>query len=283
MQPIFRNAILTLVALFAFAANSILARAALTATSIDPVSFTAIRIASGALMLWLIVRTRPGLAEGRGSWGSALALFGYAIAFSIAYLSLTAATGALLLFGAVQVTMVAWSLLTGNRLMPRQWAGFALALIGLVWLLLPGLAAPPPVPAALMITAGVAWAIYTLRAKGAGDPTRVTASNFLLASVPALLLAVVFTARATLDLPGLLLAVASGALASGLGYAVWYAALKHIQTSTAAVTQLSVPVITAIAGVGLLAEPVSLRLVLAGAAVLAGIALVLLKPDPDPI
>ena len=282
MQKILRNAILTLVALAAFAANSLLARAALTATSIDPVSFTAIRIVSGALMLWLIVRTRPGLAEGRGSWGSALALFGYAIAFSIAYLSLTAATGALLLFGAVQVTMVAWSLLTGNRLTLRQWAGFALALVGLVWLLLPGLAAPPPVPAALMITAGVAWGIYTLRAKGAGDPTRVTASNFLLASVPALLLAVVFTARATVDLPGLLLAVASGSLASGLGYAVWYAALKHIQTSTAAVTQLSVPVITAIAGVGLLAEPVSLRLVLAGAAVLAGIALVLLKPDPDP-
>ena len=251
---------MTLVALVAFAANSILARAALTATAIDPVSFTAIRIVSGAIMLWLIVRTRSSPAEGRGSWGSALALFGYAIAFSIAYLSLTAATGALLLFGAVQVTMVSWNLLTGNRLTARQWAGFALALVGLVWLLLPGLAAPPAVPAALMITAGVAWGIYTLRAKGAGDPTRVTASNFLRASLPALVVAVAFHDPASIDAAGTLLAIASGALASGLGYAVWYARL-HIQTSTAAVAQLSVPVITAIAGVGLLAEPVSLRLV----------------------
>ncbi len=281
MQSTLRIVILTLVALVAFAANSILARAALTATAIDPVSFTAIRIVSGAIMLWLIVRTRSSPAEGRGSWGSALALFGYAIAFSIAYLSLTAATGALLLFGAVQVTMVSWNLLTGNRLTARQWAGFALALVGLVWLLLPGLAAPPAVPAALMITAGVAWGIYTLRAtKGAGDPTRVTASNFLRASLPALVVAVAFHDPASIDAAGTLLAIASGALASGLGYAVWYAALKHIQTSTAAVAQLSVPVITAIAGVGLLAEPVSLRLVLAGTAVLAGIALVMLKPDP---
>lgn len=267
---------LTVTALVAFAANSILARAALTETAIDPVSFTAIRIASGALMLWLIVRFRPNLADGRGSWGSALALFGYAILFSVAYLSLTAATGALLLFGAVQVTMISWSLVHGDRLTPGQWAGFALALAGLFWLLFPGLAAPPPVPAGLMILAGVAWGIYTLRARGAGDPTRVTASNFLLASVPAVLIAVGFAGRASLDPTGILLAAASGALASGLGYAVWYAALKQIRTSTAAVAQLSVPVITAIAGVGLLAEPLSLRLMLAGAAVIGGIALVVL-------
>lgn len=272
-----RVTILTVTALIAFAANSILARAALTATAIDPVSFTAIRIVSGALVLWLVVRARPGLAEGRGNWGSALALFGYAIAFSVAYLSLTAATGALLLFGAVQVTMVSWSIFSGNRLTPRQWIGFGLALAGLVWLLLPGLAAPPAMPAALMITAGVAWGIYTLRARGAGDPTRVTASNFLLASLPALVAAVVFVSGASVDLKGVVLASASGALASGMGYAVWYAALKHIQTSTAAVAQLSVPVITAVAGVGLLAEPLSLRLIFAGAAVLGGIALVVIK------
>ena len=270
---------LTATALVAFAANSILTRAALTATAIDPLSFTAIRIASGALMLWLIVRLRPGLAAGRGSWGSALALFAYAALFSMAYLSLTAATGALLLFGSVQVTMISWSLFTGDRLTPAQWSGFGLALAGLGWLLLPGLAAPPPGPAALMVTAGVAWGIYTLRARGAGDPTRVTASNFLLASIPAALIAVAFFARASLDFTGILLAAASGALASGLGYAVWYAALKQIRTPTAAVAQLSVPVITAIAGVGLLAEPLSLRLVLAGVAVLGGIALVVLKPS----
>lgn len=272
-----RVALMTSLALLAFAANSILARAALTETAIDPVSFTAIRIVSGAVVLWLIVRARHGLPDGRGSWGSALALFAYAIAFSLAYLSLTAATGALLLFGAVQVTMVSWNLFSGNRLAPRQWVGFALALAGLVWLLLPGLAAPPAIPAALMITAGVAWGIYTLRAKGAGDPTRVTASNFLLASLPALAAAIVFVPGASVDLAGVALASASGALASGLGYAVWYAALKHIQTSTAAVAQLSVPVITAVAGVGLLAEPLSLRLILAGAAVLGGIALVVVR------
>jgi len=274
MPMTLRIASLTIVALIAFAANSILARAALTQTAIDPLSFTAIRIVAGALMLWLIVRLRPGLAAGRGSRGSALALFGYAILFAVAYLSLTAATGALLLFGAVQITMVSWSLLTGDRLTVRQWIGFALALAGLVWLLLPGLAAPPPVPAGLMIAAGIAWGIYTLRARGAGDPTRVTASNFLLASIPAVLVAVAFSGRGALDSIGVLLAAASGALASGLGYAIWYAALKHIRTSTAAVAQLSVPVITAVAGVGLLAEPISLRLLLAGAAVLGGIALV---------
>ncbi|MFO7764006.1 MAG: DMT family transporter [Wenzhouxiangellaceae bacterium] len=279
----FQTLLLVMLALVAFAANSILARAALTATAIDPLSFTAIRIVSGALMLWLIVRMRSGLAEGRGSWASALALFGYAVAFSVAYLSLTAATGALLLFGAVQVTMISWSLVTGARLTPRQWIGFTLAMAGLVWLLLPGLAAPPALPAALMIGAGVAWGIYTLRAKGAGDPTRVTAANFLRASVPAIVLALAmplgFVSAASIDLSGIVLAIASGALASGLGYAVWYAALKRIQTSTAAVAQLSVPVITAIAGVGLLAEPLSLRLVIAGAAVLGGIALVVLERD----
>lgn len=278
-----RITILTLVALLAFAANSILARAALADTAIDPVSFTAIRIASGALVLWLIVRCRPGLPEGTGSWVSALALFGYAILFSVAYVSLTAATGALLLFGAVQVTMISWSLVQGDRLAPGQWTGFGLALAGLVWLLAPGLARPPPMPATLMLLAGVAWGIYTLRARGAGDPTRVTARNFLLASAPALVVAVGFYGRASSDAAGIGLAVASGALASGLGYAVWYAALKHIRTSTAAVAQLSVPVITAVAGVGLLAEPLSLRLVLAGAAVLGGIALVVLMNRPDPI
>lgn len=271
-------ATLTATALVAFAANSILARAALTGTATDPLSFTAIRIGAGALMLWLIVRSRPGLAEGPGSWISALALFGYAVAFSLAYLSLTAATGALLLFGAVQVTMVGWSLATGDRMAPRQWGGFVLALGGLAWLLMPGLAAPPAGPAALMIAAGVAWGIYTLRARGAGDPTRVTASNFLLACIPATLVAAGFFGRLSIDLPGILLAAASGALASGLGYAVWYAALKTIRTATAAVAQLSVPVITAVAGVVLLAEPLSLRLAVAGAAVLGGIALVVLQP-----
>ncbi|WP_019594423.1 DMT family transporter [Thioalkalivibrio sp. ALM2T] len=273
-----RVVLLMSLALIAFAANSVLTRAAFTSTSIDPVSFTAIRLVSGAIILWLIVRAQPALPEGRGTWGSAVALFVYAIAFSFAYIALTAATGALLLFGAVQVTMVSWYLATGERLTFRQWTGFSLALAGLIWLLSPGLSAPPPIPAALMIAAGVAWGIYTLRASGSGDPTRVTASNFLLASLPALVVVMACIPGVVVDGLGALLAVLSGALASGLGYAVWYAALKLIRTSTAAVAQLSVPVITAIAGIGLLAEPLTLRLVLAGIAVLGGIALVLAKP-----
>ncbi|NEZ04925.1 DMT family transporter [Wenzhouxiangella sp. XN201] len=266
--------LLSVIALVAFAANSILTRAALTDTSIDPISFTTVRIASGAVMLWLIVRVRSSGAEGRGSWASALALFGYAIAFSLAYRSLTAATGALLLFGAVQVTMVSWGLFRGERLSAVQWLGVLLALAGLVWLLLPGLSAPPLLAAALMLAAGCAWGIYTLRAKGAGDPTRVTAANFARASLPAVGLGLIFAGDVSWDSQGLALAVASGALASGMGYAVWYTVLKHIGTHTAAVSQLTVPVITAIAGVLLLSEPLSWPTVVGGACILGGIALV---------
>lgn len=267
--------VLTLAALVAFAANSILTRAALAGTAIDPVSFTAVRIASGAAVLWLIVRMRGDAPAGRGSWASALALFGYAIAFSLAYRSLTAATGALLLFGAVQVTMVGWGLFRGERLAIVQWFGVVLAIAGLVWLLLPGLAAPPIGAAGLMLAAGIAWGIYTLRARGVGDPTRATAANFARAALPAVALALVLVPFSTWDLRGVALALASGVAASGLGYAVWYSVLVHIGTHTAAVSQLSVPVITAAAGVLLLAEPLSLRLVVTGAAILGGIALVI--------
>lgn len=273
---------LAAVALVAFAANSVLTRAALAGTAIDPVTFTAVRIASGALTLLLIVAMDPSRPAGRGSWASALALFGYAIAFSLAYRSLSAATGALLLFGAVQVTMIAWARVRGERLARRQWIGAAVALGGLVWLLLPGLAAPPPDAAALMLGAGVAWGIYTLRARGAGDPTRVTAANFARASLPALGLALALAPGLTWDADGLALAVASGALASGVGYAVWYAALRHIGTHTAAVSQLSVPVLTAIAGVALLAEPLTPRLITGGVAVLGGILLVVVRPRAAP-
>ncbi|TVQ32803.1 MAG: DMT family transporter [Wenzhouxiangella sp.] len=266
--------LLTILALCAFAANSILARLALTATEIDPVSFTGVRLVSGALMLWLIVRLRQPSTTGNGNWASALALFAYAIAFSLAYLSLTAATGALILFGAVQATMVGWALVRGDRLGLGQWIGLALALAGLVGLLLPGLHAPPLPAAGMMLAAGVAWGIYSLRGRGPGDPISTTATNFALACVPAVAVTVLFLGQSSWDIPGLLLAIASGALASGLGYVVWYSVLGHIQTSTAAVAQLSVPAITALAGVVLLTEPISLRLLLAGLAILGGIALV---------
>ncbi len=268
---------LTALALTAFAANSILARLALTETGIDPVSFTTLRLVSGAVVLWLIVRARARAVEASGSWLPAVALLAYALTFSLAYLSLTAATGALVLFGSVQITMIGWAITRGEALSVRQWAGFLLATGGLVWLLLPGLAAPPLLGAALMIAAGVAWGAYTLLAKGTGDPVQTTATNFIRASLPALLISAVFLKWASIDLPGVLLAVTSGALASGLGYVIWYAALKELKTSTAAVSQLSVPVITAILGILLLAEPVTPRLVLCGLVILVGIALVTIK------
>ena len=274
---------LVILALIAFAANSILTRLALTDTTIDPISFTAVRIASGALVLmvivwlraqWLRRRQRPASA-GRGSLVSALALLVYALLFSLAYVSLTAATGALLLFGAVQISMVSWAIFKGERLSGLAFTGFALALAGLVWLLMPGLARPPLGPALMMIGAGLAWAIYTLRASSGGDPTASTAGNFLIAAVPAVLLAGVFWRQASWDGAGLALAMASGALASGLGYVIWYAALAQIKTQTAAVAQLQVPVITALAGVLVLSEPLSLRLGLAGVIILGGIVLVI--------
>ncbi|MEE4330728.1 MAG: DMT family transporter [Wenzhouxiangella sp.] len=278
-----KTPVLVALALIAFAANSILNRLALTDTAIDPVTFTTVRILAGALMLAAIVRLRAWwlrsreqpVPQGRGSLISALALLAYACLFSLAYVELNAASGALLLFGAVQISMVGWTLIRGERLTGLSSAGFALALSGLVWLLLPGLARPPLWPALMMIGAGVAWAVYTLRAGSGGDPTASTAGNFLLASAPTVLLALAFRTQASWDSAGLGLAIASGALASGLGYVIWYAALARIRTQTAAVAQLQVPVLTALAGVGLLGEPLSLRLVLAGATILAGVLLVI--------
>jgi drug/metabolite transporter (DMT)-like permease len=284
-----RVALLTVVALVAFAGNSLLSRAALRDTGIDAAAFTAIRIASGAIALWLIVRVRDGrgASTGAGSWRSALALFAYAAAFSFAYLSLTAATGALLLFGAVQVTMISYGRLRGERLHGIQGPGLLLALIGLVVLLFPGLSAPPRGAALLMICAGGAWGAYSLRGRGAAargqDPTVETGGNFARAvPMAGLLLAGAWALPAGLsvDAAGAALAATSGAITSGLGYAAWYAALHGLAAATAATVQLSVPVLTAAAGVVLLSEPVTPRLVLASAAVLGGIAMVILARRP---
>ncbi len=272
-----RVAVLTTLALLAFAGNSLLARIAMRDTPIDAASFTAIRIVSGALALWLIVRLRAGATRTAGSWLSAAALFVYAAAFSFAYLSLTAATGALLLFGAVQVTMISAGLVRGERLRRVQVLGVLLAFGGLVALLLPGLSAPPLAGAALMIAAGIAWGVYSLRGRRAGDATQVTAGNFLRAVPMALALALAALAWTSFDARGALLAVASGALTSGVGYAIWYAALPSLSATRAATVQLSVPVITALAAVLLLGEPLTLRVVLCGAAVLGGIGLVVLR------
>lgn len=266
---------LTTLALFAFAGNSLLCRAALAHTPIDAASFTTIRLVSGALTLWLLVQlTRRG-ATGRGSWPSALALFAYAAAFSFAYVSLPTGTGALLLFGSVQASMIGWGMFKGERFAPLQWLGLALALGGLVGLLLPGLSAPPLVGALLMIAAGVAWGVYSLRGRGAGDPTRVTAGNFVRTVPLAAALSLLTLGSAQLDAAGVAYAVASGAITSGLGYAIWYAALPHLKATSAATLQLSVPVIATLGGIIWLGEDASLRLVLASAAILGGIALVI--------
>jgi drug/metabolite transporter (DMT)-like permease len=274
-----RVLILTVLALVAFAGNSLLCRAALSRTHIDAASFTAVRLLAGALVLWLLVLLRGGAAVGRGSWLSALALFAYAAGFSFSYLHLSAAVGALILFGAVQTTMIGYGLWQGERLRLRQLSGLALASTGLVGLLLPGLSAPPLLSALLMLAAGIAWGIYSLRGKGAGDPLKVTAGNFMRAAPMALLLSALLSGGsgiASFDPAGLWYAVLSGALASGVGYAIWYSALPFLKSTTAATVQLSVPVIAALGGVFFLDEPLTLRLLAASTAILGGIALVVL-------
>ena len=270
-----RPAALTALAMLAFASNSLLCRYALKHTAIDAGSFTVIRLLAGAGMLWLIVNLRASSRGGAGNWPSALALFVYAAGFSFAYVSLPAATGALLLFGAVQVTMVGHGLWRGERLRGWQIVGFILASAGLIGLLMPGLSAPPLQGAVLMLAAGVAWGVYSLRGKGAGDATSVTAGNFLRTIPIALVLLPWMARHMSLDGTGVWYAIASGALASGIGYAIWYAALPWLRASTAATVQLSVPVLAAFGGVALLAEPVTVRLALASVAVLGGIALVI--------
>lgn len=279
-----RTLVLTALAMAAFAGNSLLCRLALRQTGIDAATFTAIRLISGAMVLWLITRRARGAQAGGGNWLSAWALFAYAACFSFAYASLPTGTGALLLFGAVQATMIGYGLWSGERLRLAQLAGLALAFSGLAGLLLPGVSAPPLGGSVLMLVAGLSWGIYSLRGKGAGDPTRVTAGNFLRAAplAMALSLFMLLFKGAALDAAGFWLAMASGALTSGIGYAVWYTALPALKATSAASVQLSVPVIAALGGIAFLGEPVTLRLVLASAAILGGIALVVLQKRAAP-
>ncbi len=269
--------ILTASAMIAFAANSLLCRAALRETGIDAASFTLIRIFSGAAALWIILRLRLTNGKKSGNWLSAFALFAYAAAFSFAYNTLSAGTGALLLFGAVQATMILWGLGQGERLRPPQWLGLAAALGGLVVLVLPGLSAPPLSGSVLMLTAGVAWGAYSLRGKGEANPASATAGNFLRAVPMALALSVVLFPLARVDPGGAGYAVLSGAIASGCGYVIWYTALPGLQATSAATVQLSVPVLAAAGGIVLLGEPLTARFVLASIAILGGIALVVLE------
>ncbi len=260
-------------AMLAFAGNSLLCRAALGAGHIDAASFTSLRMVAGAATLALIVGLKHRHLALGGSWWSALALLAYAAGFSFAYISLPAASGALILFGAVQGTMIGYALSSGERLNALQLAGALMAAAGLVGLLLPGLSAPPLGGSLLMLGAGVAWGIYSLRGSGSGDATQKTAGNFLRAVPLALLISALTLEQARIDGFGALLALISGALTSGVGYAIWYTVLPHLRTSSAATLQLSVPVIASFGGVVLLAEPLSWRLGLTSIAILGGIAI----------
>jgi drug/metabolite transporter (DMT)-like permease len=272
--------VLIVFTLAAFAANSLLCRMALGGDLIDPVSFTTIRLVSGALALIPIAglvgesSVKPGA---RGSWISGFALFAYAAAFSLAYVSLTAGMGALILFASVQVTMIGAALKSGEKLGLIQWIGSVVALGGLVYLVSPGISAPEPYGAILMSFSGIAWGVYSIRGKGAPAPVRMTAANFSRSALCALIVSTLAFSGVDLQMLGVLLALISGAVTSGLGYVLWYQALRSLTTTRAAVVQLMVPVLAAFGGVVLLSEQLSLRLIAASAVILGGVALVVLR------
>ncbi len=270
-----RTIALTMLAMIAFAANSLLCRAALKHTAIDAATFTSVRLMFGAAILYVIAAMNRN--KGQGNWISALMLFVYAAGFSFAYVKLSAATGALLLFGAVQASMISYGMLKGERFKKMQAAGLMLALAGLVILLLPGISAPPLGASLLMLIAGVAWGIYSLKGRGKGNPIGVTAGNFLYAIPAAAALSLMMHGSLSIDKAGFLYAAASGALASGLGYAIWYTVLPMLRATHAATIQLSVPVIAALGGIAFLGEPLNFRLVIASIATLGGIALVIME------
>jgi drug/metabolite transporter (DMT)-like permease len=270
-----RIASCTALALVAFAANSVLCRVALGGELIDPVSFTVIRLASGALVLLPLARfARTGSPVAWGTWTSGACLLAYAIAFSLAYRSLSTGTGALILFGVVQVTMLVSAWRGGERPGLRQWCGIAAASGGLVYLVAPGVAAPDPVGAGLMALAGVAWGAYSLRGRRMANPVVETAGNFWRASAMAVPLAGLALLDGDATRSGLALAVTSGAATSGLGYVVWYRALPHLTATRAAVVQLFVPALAALGGVLLLEEAITVRLLVASVALLGGIGVV---------
>jgi drug/metabolite transporter (DMT)-like permease len=276
--------VLTLLAMIAFAGNSLLCRAALKQTTVDAATFTFVRIFSGAAALWLIVKMRhaSGRADYRrihGNWLSALALFAYSAAFSFAYVDLSAGTGALLLFGAVQATMILWGLHKGEQLDAIEIVGFIVAVTGLIVLVFPSLSAPPLIGSILMLGAGVAWGIYSLRGKGEKNLASVTAGNFVRAVPLAAAVSIISVHWLHIDLAGVSYAMISGAITSGLGYVIWYSALQDLKAASAATVQLSVPVLAATGGVLLLGEPLTLRYLLASIAILGGIALVVLEKN----
>lgn len=270
----------TSLALLGFAGNSVLCRLALGEQTIDPSSFTSIRLLSGIIMLLLILSIRnkqlPTFNDAGGSWTSAGLLFAYALSFSYAYMSLDTGTGALVLFGSVQITMILVSYFAGHRLLPVEWAGLFLAFSGFVYLLLPTLSTPSFMGFILMSSSGVAWGFYTLRGKGSVSPLHDTAYNFLRTLPFVLMLLIITMGQAQLTQRGVVLAIVSGAVASGVAYSIWYRVLAELSAVQAAVLQLLVPIIAAVGGVVFAAELPSVRLIIASLLVLGGVLLVVL-------
>jgi drug/metabolite transporter (DMT)-like permease len=262
---------LTALTLVAFASNSLLCRMALAGGAIDPAGFASLRLLSGAATLWLISALLRRRSRPRGSWMSASMLAIYAFAFSYAYVGLSTGTGALILMGAVQVTMIVSGIRAGERLIPMQWMGLLLALGGTVYLASPGITGPPVIGTLVMATAGIAWGIYSLRGRGSDDPITATTDNFIRAVPMALVITLVQFGKMKWSTYGLLLALLSGSLTSGIGYVMWYAALRGLTATRAAIVQLAVPVIAAAGGVLILSESITTRLVIASLAVVGGV------------
>ena len=279
-----RVVILVSVAMLAFAANSILARLALSESDIDPLAYTGIRLVAGAAVLAAIALFRAAPPKTmrsaiKGSWSGAISLLLYALAFSVAYVMVGAGPGALILFASVQIGMLAWAIVKGDRPAPLEWLGMGVAFAALVYLVSPGLVAPPLQGALLMVVAGLAWGAYSLIGRGSRAPVADTAGNFARCAPVGLLLIAIGVASVRPNAEGLAYAVASGALASGLGYIVWYGVLPSLSRTQAAFVQLSVPAIAAAGGIAIIGEPLTARLLIATAGIVGGIALALLAAE----
>lgn len=271
---------LTLLSLFAFSANSLLCRMALGNELVDPVSFTTLRLVSGMLILIPVAKFLPEAAtkdKAKKAWIAGIALFVYAGAFSLGFVTITSATGSLIIVGAVQITMLSWALVQGERPSLLRWLGTVVSIGGLIYLVSPGITAPNPLGTKLMLISGVGWGVYSIRGRGAAAPISMTAKNFLWAAPIALLASLLFRSSIQLETNGVLLAICSGSITSALGYVVWYRALRHLSTASASIVQLLIPVITACGGVLFLDEAITTRLLIASALILGGVAISFFK------
>ncbi|GMR01164.1 MAG: DMT family transporter [Gammaproteobacteria bacterium] len=277
-NPLLKTTILTGLALIAFAANSVLCRLALGNETIDASNFTILRLLSGSIVLLIIITANRNITGGstKGSWAAGFMLFLYAVTFSYAYISLDTGTGALILFGSVQITMILLSLLSGIRLHFTEWAGVTIAFTGFVYLILPGVTAPSAVGFLLMTVAGIAWGVYTLKGRGSKNPLMDTAYNFFRTTPFVILLAIITINNTNYSFEGILLALLSGGITSGIGYTIWYIALGGLSSMQAAVLQLSVPVIAALGGVVFVSEEITFRLTISAVMVIGGILMVIL-------